>query len=93
MNACLLDLEKAYLQIHVDRSLQWFQEVRFRGKLYWIGFGLNVAPKIMSQIIDKVLLIDADIERGTDHYIDDSWIDLNVVTTDRVRVHWGSMGW
>ena len=90
VNACLLDLKKAYLQIHVGRSLQRFQAVRFRSKLYVMtrmGFGLNVAPKIMSQIIDKVLSMDADIERGTDHYIDDIWIDLNVVTADRVKAH------
>lgn len=89
-NACLLDLKKAYLQIHVDKSLQRFQAVRFQGKLYVMtrmGFGLNVAPKIMSRIIDKVLSLDETIAKGTDHYIDDIWIDMDVVEVERVRAH------
>lgn len=90
VNACLLDLKKAYLQIHVDRSLQRFQAVRFRDKLYVMtrmGFGLNVAPKIMSKIIDKVLSMDADIEKGTDHYIDDIWVDRDAVAVEKVKAH------
>ena len=77
MNTCLLDLKKAYLQINVNRSLQQFQAVKFRGNLYVMtrmGFGLNVAPKTMSKVLDKVLSMDANIEKGTDHYIDDIWI-------------------
>ena len=78
VNVHLLDLKQVYLQIHVDRSLQQFQAVKFRGKLYVMirmGFGLNVAPKIMLKALDKVLSMDANIEKGTDHYIDDIWID------------------
>ena len=47
-NACLLDLKKAYLQVHVDRSLQRFQAVKVRGKLYVMtrmGFGLVLLPR------------------------------------------------
>ncbi|XP_067932887.1 uncharacterized protein [Watersipora subatra] len=47
-----------------------------------MGFGLNVAPKIMSKIIDKVLLLDEQICNGTDHYIDDIWVNEEVVQAD-----------
>lgn len=47
---CMLDLKKAYLQLHIDKELQKFQAVKHGGRLYVMtrmGFGLNVAPKIM----------------------------------------------
>ncbi|XP_067943044.1 uncharacterized protein [Watersipora subatra] len=83
--ACLLDLKKAYLQVHIEPSLKKFQAVRYRGKTYvmtHMGFGLNVATKIMSKIIDKVLSLDEQIFNGTDHYIDDIWVNEEVVQAD-----------
>ncbi|XP_067929784.1 uncharacterized protein [Watersipora subatra] len=88
--ACLLDLKKAYPQIHIKPSLKRFQAVKYRGKTYvmtHMGFGLNVASKIMSKIIDKVLSLDEQICHGTDHYIDDIWVDEEVVQADVVRAH------
>lgn len=35
-----------------------------------MGFGLRVAPKIMSKIISRVLALGDKIEKGTDLYID-----------------------
>ncbi|XP_067927933.1 uncharacterized protein [Watersipora subatra] len=50
-------------------------------------FGLNVALKIMSKIIDKVLSLDEQICNGTDHYIDDIWVNEEVVQADVGRAH------
>ncbi|XP_067942947.1 uncharacterized protein [Watersipora subatra] len=52
--ASILDLRKAHLQIHVSEQLQRFQLMKFKGQIYVMkrmGFGLSVAPKIMSRII------------------------------------------
>jgi len=85
--ACLLNLKKAYLQIHVSRSLQKFQTVKYKGKLYVMtrmGFGLSVAPKIISRIISTVLAQDNEVKQGTDHYID-IWVNKSLVRVDKVR--------
>ncbi|XP_067949869.1 uncharacterized protein [Watersipora subatra] len=89
-NVCMLDLKKAYLKLHVDSSLHRFQAVRFNGQLYVmtrLGFGLNVAPKIMSRILAKVLSMDEKIAKGTDHYIDDIVVNENVVSALKVKDH------
>ena len=86
--ASLLDLRKAYLQVHVRHTLQRFQTVKYKGQLYVMtrmGFGLNVAPKIMSRIISAVLSQDEEVKKGTDHYIDDIWVNESVVGVDKVR--------
>ena len=57
----IVDLRKAYLQIKVDPTLWKYQIVEHSGCRYCLtrlGFGLNVAPKIMSTILKKVLLMD-----------------------------------
>ncbi|XP_067932771.1 uncharacterized protein [Watersipora subatra] len=89
-NVCMLDLTKAYLQLHVDSSLQRFQAVRFNGQLYVmtrLGLGLNVAPKIMSRILAKVLSMDEKIAKGKDHYIDDIVVNEDVVSALKVKDH------
>ena len=50
--AALIDLRKAYLQIHVDESLWPYQTVVFHGRRYSLtrlGFGLNVAPLVLKK--------------------------------------------
>ncbi|XP_067933083.1 uncharacterized protein [Watersipora subatra] len=89
-DACMLDLKKAYLQLHVDGSLQRFQAVMFHGTLYVmtrLGFGLNSAPKIMSKILSTVLSLDPTVAAGTDHYIDDILVNKSVVPVEVVRSH------
>lgn len=86
----LIDLRKAYLQIHVDPRLWKHQVVSFKGTLYSLtrlGFGLNVAPKILTRILRKVLSLEATIERGTDSYIDDVAVDESIVSSEAVREH------
>ena len=56
--AAIVDLRRAYLQIHVDKSLWPFQTVKIKGQRYCLnrlGFGLNVAPQIMWSIIKAVI--------------------------------------
>ncbi|XP_067949646.1 uncharacterized protein [Watersipora subatra] len=89
-DACMLDLKKAYLQLHVDGSLQRFQAVMFHGTLYVmtrLGFGLNAAPKIMSKILSTVLPLGPTVAAGTDHYIDDILVNKSVVPVEVVRSH------
>lgn len=90
-NKCsMLDLKKAYLQLHVETDLQRFQAVKYSGRLYVMtrmGFGLNVAPKIMSVVLARVLSLDGQVDKGTDHYIDDIIVNEDVVAVDKVRSH------
>lgn len=94
-SACMLDLKKAYLQLHVHQSLQRFQAVRVKGVQYVMtrmGFGLNVAPKLMSKVISTVLALDETIESGTDHYLDDIWVNTDVVQVRTVQEHLAKYG-
>ena len=93
--AFLLDLKKAYLQVHVAESLQRFQMVKYKNKCYVMtrmGFGLNVAPKVMSKIVSHVLSLDNEISRGTDHYIDDIYVDAGIVEVSKVQQHLSDYG-
>ena len=56
INISLIDLTKAYLQLHVHLDLWKFQVVRYKGRTFCmtrLGFGLNVAPKIMSCVYGR----------------------------------------
>ncbi|XP_067929095.1 uncharacterized protein [Watersipora subatra] len=78
--ASILDLKKTYLQVHIADELRRFQAVK--GRLYVMtrmGFALNVAPKILSKIVSAVLALDKEVKEETDHYIDDIWIDKDIV--------------
>ena len=39
-----------------------------------LGFGLNIAPKAMTRIVEHVLSIEPDIATATSNYIDDIYI-------------------
>ena len=66
----LLDIKKAYLQVHVAPELLRFQTVIWKGQLFVMtrmGFGLSIAPKFMNMIVRW-------ITRGmpaVDNYVDD----------------------
>lgn len=94
-NVSILDLRSAYLQIHVDKELWKYQVVRFDGKLYCLtrlGFGLNVAPKIMSAIVHKVLASDPSVEKATDSFMDDIIVDESRIPVTKVQQHFGEYG-
>jgi len=86
----LVDLRRAYLQIRVEPELWKYQVVEYQGKRYCLtrlGFGLNVAPKVMSAVVGKILSMEDDIQRGTDSYIDDIIVNESVVSAEKVVAH------
>nr|XP_004207675.2 uncharacterized protein LOC101237757 [Hydra vulgaris] len=87
-NLEIIDLKKAYLQIRVDEALWKYQVVEYEGQRYCLtrlGFGLNVAPRIMTKILKKVLSIDKIVGSGTDSFIDDIIVNNNIVSSCRVQ--------
>lgn len=94
-NLAMVDLRSAYLQIHVSPNLWKYQIVRFQGKTFALtrlGFGLNVAPKIMSTILKTVLSKKETIRCATDSYIDDIVVNLDKITVKEVVDHLESFG-
>jgi len=86
-NAAIIDLRKAYLQIHVDKELWPYQVVYFEGRKYCLtrlGFGLCVAPKVMTLILRKVLGVDKKVSENTDSYIDDIFVNMSNVSCEEV---------
>lgn len=86
----LIDLRKAYLQIHVHKSLWPYQTVVFRGRRYCLtrlGFGLNIAPLVLKKVLDRVLSWDEKIHSATSPYLDDILVDESVVTAAAVENH------
>ena len=69
-SSVLLDIRKAYLQIHVEPELVRYQTVAWQGQLYVMtrmGFGLAIAPKFMDIIVQWILRHRSNV----DNYIDD----------------------
>ena len=94
-NVCLLDLRKAYLQVRVSETMWPFQTVVFAGRRYCLtrlGFGLNVAPQIMKTIINEVLSQQETIKEGTSAYLDDIYVNEDVVSSSRVRSQLAKFG-
>lgn len=94
-NCSMLDLTKAYLQVHIEKALWPFQTIRFRGRLYALtrlGFGLCTAPKIMTAVLQAALDQDVEVRRGTSFYIDDIIVNESMISADHVRAHLSSFG-
>ena len=94
-NVVLLDLRKAYLQIHVAKDMWKHQTVKWNSKYYYLtrlGFRLNCAPKIMTSILNKVLSLDDDVRSGTDAYMDDIIVNCDLVSPSRVMDHLAQYG-
>ena len=95
INAKLLDLRKAYLQIHVDPSLWPYQVIKYKSSVYSLtrlGFGMNIAPKIMCSIVKFVLEKRPDWKGGIEFYIDDLFINEDIVGVNEVVEHLQSWG-
>lgn len=72
-----------------------YQVVEFRGERYCLtrlGFGLSVAPKIMTAIVRHVLSACPRISEGTDSFVDDIIVDQSKVSVDEVRHHLQNFG-
>ncbi|XP_065182549.1 uncharacterized protein LOC135813378 [Sycon ciliatum] len=79
-NFHILDIRKAYLQVRLDPSLARFQTVIYKGKPYVMmrmGFGLGIAPKLMSLIVQYV----TGPYPTVDSYVDDLFVPDDLVTT------------
>ena len=66
----VVDIRKAFLQVHVDPSLVRYQTVLFHGVTYVMermAFGLSIAPKVMDAIVKFALGNFPD----ADNYVDD----------------------
>lgn len=86
----VVDLKRAYLQIRIDRSLWCYQAIRWRGKTFLLtrlGFGLNIAPKAMTKIVETSLAQDEVIAKNTSSYIDDIFVVENEHSADVVVSH------
>ena len=86
----LMDLRKAYLQIHVHPSLWSCQTVVFRGQRYCLtrlGFGLNIAPLVLNKVLGTVLSWNERIEQATSPYLDDILVDEGIASAVEVEAH------
>ena len=66
----IVDIRKAFLNVHVHPTLQRFQVVAWKGQKYIMqrmGFGLSIAPKVMDAIVKWVTKDFPDV----DNYVDD----------------------
>ena len=91
----MVDLKKAYLQVQVAPELWVYQAVRWKGQTYLLtrlGFGLNVAPKVMTAVVERVLAQDTIIQRATSSYIDDVLVDERVAPAEDVVQHLEKFG-
>ena len=89
-NVALIDLTKAYLQIGMDPELWLYQTVVYKGErlcLTRLGFGLNVAPVIMRAVLEAVLQQDPAVYEATSAYIDDVFVNEDIVSAETVQSH------
>ena len=94
-NVSVLDLRRAYLQVREYKSLWSYQTVILEGKRYCLSrmdFGLNVAPSIMRAIVEATLSKDNEVRLATSAYIDDVFINKDIVSATRVRQHLANFG-
>ena len=98
--ARMLDIKKAYLQVHVASEQLKYQGVKINGELYVLtrmGFGFKNAPRAMNQIvhhvIDSLCRGKEDLrEDGVDNFVDDIYVDENVRKVSVVQEAFESYG-
>ena len=89
-NMSIVDLRRAYLQLHVHESLWPFQTVVYHGQRYCLtrlGFGLNVAPSVMKAVLTAVLKQDETVDRATSAYLDDIMVNEDIASVASVESH------
>ena len=95
-NKCaVVDLRKAYLQLHLDPTLWAYQAIVWKGCTYLltrIGFGLSIAPKVMTAVVEQVLSKDSRIAAAASSYIDDIMVDKTKVGVTHVVQHLAHFG-
>ena len=86
----VVDLKRAYLQVHMARDLWVYQAVCWKGLTYLLtrlGFGLCVAPRVMTAIVEKVLGLDEEIRALSSSYVDDIFVTGERGNAEKVRDH------
>ena len=94
-DVAIVDLRRAYLQLHVDERLWPFQTVLIDGTRYCLtrmGFGLSVAPEVMRAVVKMILAQDPLVERGVLGFVDDLLVDESVVDAEHVIEHFRRFG-
>ena len=94
-NLAVVDLRKAFLQLHTERRLWPYQTVFVYGKRYAltrVGFGLNVVPLIMKAVVRAVLSQCPMMETAVLPYADDLCVNEDVVSADDVVAHFSRFG-
>ena len=94
-NVAVVDLKKAYLQLHVEEQLWSYQTVIVRGKRYALsrlGFGNSVASQIMKAVVRTVLEQDPTIAGAVLPYADDLLVNEDIVDAERVVGHFQKFG-
>ena len=88
--ATIVDLRRAYLQIHIDKSLWPFQMVKIKGQRYCVthlGFRINVAPQIMRSVVKAVIGQDETVSSTTSSYVDDIFVNKSVCSAAQMKTH------
>ena len=78
------------MMLFVSSRNSKYQIVKFERDYYILRrleCGLNCAAEIMKAVVSKVLSLDENIFKTTDHYHDDIIIDLNIVSIEKVKEH------
>ena len=91
----VLDLRKAYLQVHVHHSLWLFQTVMVKGQRYCLtrtGFGLSVALSITQAIMETVLSNNVTVQQAMSAYIDNIFINNSGTPAEWVKQHFLRFG-
>ena len=89
-NVAFVNLCIAYLQIRVHESLWSYPTVIFRGQSYCLArlvFGSNVAPSVMKSLLTAMMTQDEAVDRVTSSYLDDIFVNEDVVSVQCVENH------
>ena len=83
------------MQIRVDPRCSKHQTVRYGNKEYELtrmGFGLNCAPQILKEVVNKVLGMNPEIQQATSAYFDDIIVNEDKVSAVTVAEHLEKFG-
>ena len=94
-DVAIVDLRKAYLQLHVDPRLWPYQTVEIDGNRFCLtrlGFGLSIGPEVMRSVVKTILQQDAVMQRAVLGFVDDLLVDESVASADAVVGHFARFG-
>ncbi|KAF0298216.1 hypothetical protein FJT64_004466 [Amphibalanus amphitrite] len=94
-DVAVIDLKKAFLQLHVAQELWPFQTVIVDGQrhcLTRVGFGLSVASGIMRAVVREVLDQSPEIAKAVLPYADDLLVNETLISAERVAEHFSAYG-